>query len=1099
MLRLFAGRENIDKERFIYDRVREHGGETLVLVPDQYTLVAEEQALRYLETDCLFNVEITSMNRLGLKVLMEQGTESVKMIDKYGRFMLLSMLIREHADDFDIFSRVAGKLTFTAMLNDFISEFKQQDCTVEKLQEMIGDTGGDPILEAKLKELIGVITAYEEAIGGRYTDSEDYIAMYVSAIGDSCLVHGKSIWVYGYDSITPKFAGALMELAKTAESVSFIVNESDFSLDERLTASLTQLGADNNINVSFEDIPVSYQSQKSETIKRMERSLWKDVLSPAERTENADFDPEDLTIVCAANPYYEAESAAAYVWHLIRDLGYRMREIQLIANDEGTMQPIIRRVFAEYGLPVFADTSRDITDSAAVGFIVNLLEFLVHRKSSQYLFAMLKTGLTDYDDSDIEDLENYARAYRIKGSAWDKPFRYGRDELGEDAFDRLESMRAGISDSVSKLSALAKTASVTEFIKGFRTYLNEEWKLEDKVAEAAASEDERGLHDEAQRMTQSFAKAMELLDQIDGIMGDSPMDFADFTDIYIAGLSDVEVGVIPPSVDGLSMGTMIRTRPRQMRAAVILGACEGVLPLSPQTEGLFSVDEKEYFKAKGFALGSLDDIKMDEENAAMYRMMARPSEKVYISWAMTDAEGRDTNPSPVIDSLKMLFPRIEADGLIRKDIISIGRGNSLGAGKADRINTAGDGMRHLINRIKDANAPEEPDALTRAMLYWYADNRRDELDTMLKAAAYDNVQYPLGRATAKDLFCRRDGSLSLSASSIGNYIDCPFRYFIDRGLRPKEERAFASDARSVGDVYHECLMAVARQIMKAEEIPDDDSLEELVTAALDELSQSYMGGLFISTGCEEYRMSRIREICASAAKAMATQLAAESVVSASFEEPFGRHAELEPLRISAGDGEVYVEGKIDRADIINVNGENRVRIIDYKTGSDKLDLWKMRQGYKMQLMIYLISAATGDLTPAGMFYFNIKDPIESLNDKSEKQIVTLLGKEAEDEFKLKGTFINDEGVLRAMPEKVLSSAKGAVSREEFEEVRSEVITRIEETAKGILDGKIGINPLRVDSRLACGYCNYKSVCRRDRGYVKNSYRQIKPKPKEKND
>ena len=152
------------------------------------------------------------------------------------------------------------------------------------------------------------------------------------------------------------------------------------------------------------------------------------------------------------------------------------------------------------------------------------------------------------------------------------------------------------------------------------------------------------------------------------------MDLAEFTDIYGAGLSDVEVGVIPPSVDGLSMGTMIRTRPRQMRAAVILGACEGVMPLSPQTEGLFSVDEKEYFKTKGFALGSLDDIKMDEENAAMYRMMARPSEKIYISWSMTDTEGRDTNPSPVIDSLRMLFPRIDRDGLIRKDIISTGAG-----------------------------------------------------------------------------------------------------------------------------------------------------------------------------------------------------------------------------------------------------------------------------------------------------------------------------------------------------------------------------------------------------------------------------------------
>ena len=487
---------------------------------------------------------------------------------------------------------------------------------------------------------------------------------------------------------------------------------------------------------------------------------------------------------------------------------------------------------------------------------------------------------------------------------------------------------------------------------------------------------------------------------------------------------------------------------------------------------------------------------MDEENAALYRMMARPSEKIYISWAMTDSEGRDTNPSPVIDSLRMLFPRIDADGLIQKDIISMGRGDSLKPGTADRINTAGDGMRHLIDRIKDPNAPDEPDPLTRAMVRWYSDNQSDELDTMLRAAAYDNVQRPLSRAAAKNLFCRQDGSLSLSASSIGSYIECPFRYFIERGLRPKEERAFASDARSVGDIYHECLMAVARQIMKEDEIPDDDSLEGLVTAALDELSENYMGGLFISTGCEEYRMSRIREICAAAAKAMAAQLAAESLVSASFEEPFGRKAGLEPIRIKAGDGEVYVEGKIDRADIIDVGGENRVRIIDYKTGSDRLDLWKMRQGYKMQLMIYMISASSGELSPAGMFYFNIKDPIESINDKSEKQISNLLGKEAEDEFKLKGTFINDDGVLGAMPESVLSSSKGGISREQFEEARADVMARIEETAEGILEGKITISPLKADNRLACGYCGYKSICRRDRGYVKNSSRALKPKPKE---
>ena len=49
------------------------------------------------------------------------------------------------------------------------------------------------------------------------------------------MVRGKTIWIYGYDSITPKFANAVIELAKVSESVNFVVNRSDFGLDEMLT------------------------------------------------------------------------------------------------------------------------------------------------------------------------------------------------------------------------------------------------------------------------------------------------------------------------------------------------------------------------------------------------------------------------------------------------------------------------------------------------------------------------------------------------------------------------------------------------------------------------------------------------------------------------------------------------------------------------------------------------------------------------------------------------------------------------------------------------------------------------------------------------
>ena len=1085
--------------------MRESSRETLVLVPNQYTLAAEEQALKYLNRECLFDVEILSMNRLGLRVLQEQGRESVRMLDKYGRFMLLTRLIKQHSSDFDLFRRSAGKISFTSMLNDFISEFKQQNCDQAMLETIAEAATDQPLLQAKIKELSGVIKAYEESISGIYTDPEDYIAMYVDAIKSSKMVSGKDIWIYGYDSITPKFANAMMELAKVAADVNFIVNRSDFGLDEQLVGMLGKRAAENGIEFSCEEIvsafagnsaEKSYIIKKAETIERIEKHLWHE--ADAKDDIDPEFVPEDLTLVCAANPYYEAENAAAYIWHLVRDLGYRMRDIQVIANDEGSMQPIVRRVFAEYGLPLFSDSTRDITDTAAVGFIVNLLWFEVYHRAPQFLFAMLKSGMSPFEDESIEELENYVRSYHIKGSMWDREFKYGAESLGDEAFARIDSMRAEISSKMKRLSALGKSNNTADFVKGFKQYLEDEWQLGARLEDAAHAAEEIGLSDEAQRLTQSYDKALEMLDQMIEILGDEKPDLAEFTDIYIAGLSDVEVGVIPANEDGLSLGTMIRTRPRNVKACVVLGACEGVLPLQPSTEGLFSVDEKDFFKSQGFALGSLDDIKMNEENAAMYRMMSCPSEKLYISYALTDTDGKDASPSPVIDALKELFPRIEKDGLIKRDIISEGWGLGM-------LQTADDGMRHLAVHLRDDRATGREEALTEAMLKWYSSNRKDKYDGMLQGLKYSNEQRPLGRKIAASLYAKSDGSLRLSASKIGTYYDCPFKYYVSYGLSPAEERDFRTDSRSVGDAYHECLMAVARTLlgdralMKSINEGDDEALRRLVNEELDKLAEEYRDGLFISTGAEKYRLERIREICAKAAKAMVVQLGTEALTGASFEEAFGMHGAFEPIHIKDGDDDIYVEGRIDRTDMMSIAGGSRVRVIDYKTGSDTLDTWKMAQGYRMQLMIYLISATSGELEPAGMFYFNIKDPIAAMNNKAKSAFDKLDNQKEEDLFKLKGAYINEEGVLGAMPKEVLAGDK-KLSTDEYMQLRSDVMNKIEEAGKSMLKGEIDIHPLRPDgSAIACNYCAYKSICRRDGGYAKNYSRRLKAKPKKTKD
>ena len=83
MLTIYYGRENIDKEKFIYEKIAETPGKTLVIVPDQYTLEGEKQAFRLLRTQGLLNVEIVSMSRLGSRLIAEQGGGRKTFIDKY--------------------------------------------------------------------------------------------------------------------------------------------------------------------------------------------------------------------------------------------------------------------------------------------------------------------------------------------------------------------------------------------------------------------------------------------------------------------------------------------------------------------------------------------------------------------------------------------------------------------------------------------------------------------------------------------------------------------------------------------------------------------------------------------------------------------------------------------------------------------------------------------------------------------------------------------------------------------------------------------------------------------------------------------------------
>jgi ATP-dependent helicase/nuclease subunit B len=554
------------------------------------------------------------------------------------------------------------------------------------------------------------------------------------------------------------------------------------------------------------------------------------------------------------------------------------------------------------------------------------------------------------------------------------------------------------------------------------------------------------------------------------------------------GLESTEVGVLPPSADGVAMGTMIRTRPRPAKAVIVIAANEGILPMQVSTEGLFSIDEKNYFVSEGFALGGLDDNKMLEENVAMYRMMALPLEKLYVSYSMSDTEGKEKIPSLLVDALHGLFPRLSEDS----DIVSNGWG-------IDLVNGSNETLRHLINHIKTNNESGEVDSLADALVEWFEKNEPEKFDQMRKLSLEENDIKPIGKELAKALYARSNGEYVFSASQFDTYYMCPYSYFIGRGLAPREERLFESDPRSIGDIYHNCLMEVGqrlkRQVSDWKEVSElsDEDLKSLIHDIIQELAVNSEGGLFLSTGVEQYRVQRIEDICFGAARAMLIQLGTGSLEEVCFEEAFGRGKRFEPISMNIAGQDVYIEGRIDRVDLFK---GNRVRVIDYKTGTKSVNRDEIEQGYNMQLMIYMLTA-TGDKEPAGLFYFNIKDPMAKVDAIPEED------EPIEKNYKLSGKYVDEAGVIDMMPLEAIANSSRSLhhyklERQSYDDLANAVKERLSELGEDLMEGKIKVSPLVKNRiRIGCKFCDYNAICKYDREYSGNKVRILKTKKKEK--
>ena len=127
----------------------------------------------------------------------------------------------------------------------------------------------------------------------------------------------------------------------------------------------------------------------------------------------------------------EIERIACKIVDLVRDDGYRFKDIALLCGDENDYRHLIEAVFSEYEIPYFTDRTIILSDHPAAMQILSLSVFLktigamilffvicasfIYRKEQHGKLKFFKS----INQEEIDILENFVLKHGIRGgSKW---------------------------------------------------------------------------------------------------------------------------------------------------------------------------------------------------------------------------------------------------------------------------------------------------------------------------------------------------------------------------------------------------------------------------------------------------------------------------------------------------------------------------------------------------------------------------------------------------------------------------------------------------------------------------------------------------------
>ena len=1064
MITFVYGAPGAGKTEYIFKTV-DSERPTFILVPEQETVYAERLALEKLGAKAQLKVEVLNFTRLCNRVFRQYGGLSHKYISPSMRSLFMWKTLRELAPTLEEYGPAANDPSTINVMLSAVDELRASCVSPDEL-ESAAEKLKSAELSSKLRDIAKISAWFNAFVSQSFDDKTEELSKLADILKKHKFFADCNVYIDSFTSFTALELSIIEKIFEQADNVT--VTLACESPEEKLvcTDSICKTAKElikisEKYNKKHEKVFLTGNFRaKNEEIRQLSSEIWK-----SDKTvEIPENERGNIRIFSCPEPYEEADTVAAIILKEVQD-GLRYRDITVVARDISAYDGIIDAALETAKIPFFMSKKSDLSGSPAIAWLLYALRIGTFGWRSDDVISYIRTGLCDVSACDADMFEEYVETWNI----YDNGFTDGVFDMNPDGFQEKISkrgeailfaanlVRETIVPPLEELIIKLKTADTAKEMCALLFEFMVNANLAEKLEELAKKELSIGSKRGAADLLSTWNILVGLLDDIATAFDSDRLSIEEMYQALLLSVKNADLGAIPTGYDEVTLGSASLLRSGNVKCAIIIGLNEGEFPASISDRGIFTEADRKTLSAYEINLSSDSLSKASDELMFLRRALTLPSDKLYLLYTNSYTDGSKKLPSMLVTKIKNRFEYITAE-------------NSKNLPLEYKLTVPENSYRF----IEDNAGTAVGNALCKEL---------SERGINVEKRYVSEPECSIEKATVDAVVGRE---LRLSQSKIDVYNSCQFKYYSNNvlGLRSNEKAELQFNI--FGTVVHAVLEKFLKKATSSKGISEEDA-DKIADEIIEEQLALICTEKQRQSNRVKYVFGKIRNIALLFIRSVRDELQSSSFKPKFFELK-ANGSPLEPVKIKLDGGRsLVVDEIIDRIDVYRQDGRVYVKVVDYKTGSKKFDIEKIKDGLEIQLLLYLssvcrsenfakaIECADGEMPePAAVNYISFDKELTAVSAVPDENSTKLPPTQ---KITRSGLFVDDEAITSALGSGKEGKEMNAVSKTRLDELEAEVEAFLRKISDPILNGEANAEPKKEGNKVPCSFCKMSPFCR----------------------